>query len=306
MQEAIVFSSLLYIEIIMKILHLLKIIVLSALALSAFFLLAAVFSFAIRKIPARETYYRIPENHLYIKKSGNTIFFYKTQDSASSLFPLSTFLIKNNRFTSEILFPIENQYSNRTYVIDYHNCLSSSGYNTIWLTEKNTPVETPQCVSIELPISRGVLNYRLPNGTFLKALRLNKTEIKKLKIIKRVNHSDFMDILPSDTATGTIEDAEIHTTKSSTGTILLHIRDNCLECDCKTLERGGWLYPSFYYSPSYPNYIFCNNGDLIVHRRCDDILLVCGLWNPSYFTSHEGLKNWFCITLDPLTIKQME
>lgn len=289
----------------MKALQLLKVIALSTLALIAFFLLAAVFSYAIGNITPKEIYYQIPEIQLYIKRSGNTLIFYK-RDSSNHLQAISIFNIRKDRFNSIILFPIESQVCNKTYVFDHHNCLTSSGYNTIWLPEQCSGVTIPPSVSVELPISKGVLNYILPDSTHHKAVRLDKTAMKDLIVIKQVVDSNPMDILPLDTIHGTIEDAGIHSIKNSTGTISLNIRDNCLECDSKSSERSGWFYPCFYYNPSYPNYIFCNNGELIINRQCKDLFLVCGALNHWYYTHQEGLSDWFFITLNPLTIKPLE
>ena len=288
----------------MKYLQLLKVVSLSSLGLIAFFLLAAGFSHAISSIPAREIYYQISENHTYVKKSGNTLSFYKSQDSPGRLLLLSKFEIRKNRFNSQILIPIEKGACNQTYVIDYHNSLTSSGYNTIWLSEQATGIAMPPCVAVELPFANGNLNYKLPDCTSHKAVIINKKAWKELEVITRVPNSYLRDILPPDTIPGTIEEAEIHTIENLNGTVTLYIRKNCLECNSySTGERGGWLYPCFYYNPSYPNYVFCTGGSSIINRQCKDIFLVCGDWNFEYSIQRECLENWYCISLDPLTIQ---
>ena len=83
------------------------------------------------------------------------------------------------------------------------------------------------------------------------------------------------------------EDANIHV--KGDGEISLYLRDNVIVC--RRIEGGR--YPDFYYSPQYPNYLFCSSpGDHIVSKKCEDI-------------RQKGLKKWYAIHPDPFEIEEI-
>lgn len=233
----------------MKILELLKDITLSVAAIIAFFLLGNAFLGIIGRIPAKETYYYLPEANLYIKREGNIIRLCENLGllklKRESGFYDVDFRIKSDRYRSELLFLVENNHFRRVYVKDPNNTLAEERVSgsIIWLAECGTGCEIPHSLTIELPFKKGALHYSLPDGTIYQAVVLDKGTVDTAKVEKYYcrQEEDPLDVLPPYRMTGKIEDANIHVNQISEGIIALHIRDNIIKCDPPVGEQ----YPLF-------------------------------------------------------------
>lgn len=264
--------------------------------------------------PAKETFYHIPEAKLYVKRSGQTICFAESLGylKLGGSFCDTDFRLRNN-CKSTIHFPIER--NRRVYVEDPHNSLVVLGSRRtiIWLSESETACKYPPSVAIEPPFSNdGALHYRLPDGSDKQAVLVSKEEVKSA--IENRNYLLFddspRDILPSEKKPGTIEDAHIHIEEVMPGVLSLIIRDNYVECVSPRGEMSDY-YPLFYYNPSYPDYLFCDiSVSYISFKRTEDINLVTSTPYALLFNSNnthkEDINNWYCISLNPFSIKEVE
>lgn len=265
-------------------------------------------------IPEKETFYHIPEAKLYVKRSGKAICFAESlgQLKSGGSFCDTDFRMRN-KYKSTIHLPIER--NRRVYVEDPHNSLVVLGSRRtiIWLSESETACKYPPSVAIEPPFSKdGTLHYRLPDGSYKQAVLVSKEEVRSA--VENRNCLRFDDspreILPSEKKPGRIENSDIHIEEVVSGVLSLHIRDNYVECVSPRGELFGH-YPLFYYSPSYPNYLFCDvYVGSIASKRTKDINLVTStpyafLFNNN--TTHkEDIKNWYCISLNPFSIEEVE
>ncbi len=266
-------------------------------------------------IPAKETFYHIPEAKLYVKRSGQTILFAENLGYLKYegyLFD-TKFQMRNN-YKSTIHFPIESQ-KRRVYVEDPHSSLIGKGsYRTIiWLSESETACKYPPSVAIEFPFSKdGTLHYRLPDGSDKSAVLVSKEKVKSAVDKRYYLQPDDspLDILPSEKKPGTIEDAYIHIEQVMPGVLSLIIRDNYVECVSTRGEMSDY-YPLFYYKPSYPNYLFCDiSASYISSKRTKDINLVTSTaYGFLFIRNHaqmEDINNWYCISMNPFSIKEVE
>lgn len=290
----------------MKILELLKVITLSIAAIIAFFMLGNGFLGVIGRIPAKGTYYYLPEANLYIKREGNIIRLCENLGllklKRESGFYDVDFRIKSDRYRSELLFPVDNNQIRRVYVKDPNNTLAEERISgsIIWLAECDAGCEIPHSITIELPFKKWALHYSLPDGTIHQALVLDKGTVDTAKVDRYYcrQEEDPLDVLPSYRMTGKIEDANIHINQKSDGIVSLHIRDNIIECGPPIGEQ----YPFFCYNPHYPHFIFCDDGNYITHRNCKDIHLITGNRNLHHI---ENIDNWYLITLKPFKVKEL-
>ena len=303
----------------MKETGLIETIVLSFAAILAFLILGNVFVHVIEEIPGMRVYYYIPEAGLFLKRDGNNLCFSEDREQLAAKgrdYYDTEFLIKRDRFASTIYYPIgEHQYG-RMYLRDSNNCLQClrSLRTIVWLADNTSDSEIPPCIEIELPFQKGILHYRTIDGSEHQALKLSERKLDSANVSKTYsirNKSPF-DILPSSSLQGNIEDSHIHIERTRTNNIKLYIRDNYIECDAvyrDTPDPDYFNFPTFYYNPSYPDYIFCEREHTIISRKCKNIQLITSSLIKYHITysdmEYSDMDNWYIIGLNPFYIKEM-
>lgn len=290
----------------MKFSRLLLVIVLFFGAFVALVLIGKIFFSAAESFPVKETYYYIPEAELYVKFEGSKLRLSKSLGVLKSDYGYRTdFRIKNNIYNSTIYYQL-GEYS-RVFVSDPHNCLVClrSICSIVWLSEMNTGFVVPPSVEINLPVKENLLLYRLPDGANHQAIVVDKETVSKEKVDSEVFVWDFtpLDILPEQKQFDTIEGAKISIENNGGGVITLHVRDNWIECDTPHGEMYGY-YPSFYYNPLYPSYLYCDGYSYILFKKCIDLQLVISQLTECEI-KEKGLGNWYKITLNPFQIKEI-
>ena len=250
------------------------------------------------------SYYYIPEAELYVKTELSTLRLSRSLGSLKLENGCSTdFRIKNSSLSASIYYPLGGNTEHRIYVKDQNDCLGClrGMESVVWISDKDTGFAYPESVEIVLPPTNNGLIYRLPGSADCLALPVEKETVEKEKTDARAHGCDLvpLEILPEHTQPSLLEDANIHV--KGDGEISLYLRDNVIVC--RRIEGGR--YPDFYYSPQYPNYLFCSSpGDHIVSKKCEDIQLIMSPWTLSDIRQ-KGLKKWYAIHPDPFKIEEI-
>ena len=299
-----------------KAFKLLLIIIISTLAISVYPLLGGLFVSGIEKLPAKKTYYYLPEINTYLCYYGVMLFIYDdlgTLVYENTNHPLrqyvSGLIIRSKKSQASLI--VHPSFDNTLVIEDPHNCLypERARGEIIWLANDVDDNFIPDsCYRVSLiPTKKGV-HYSLPNGDNRYAIKLSKKIINQtipepfphgfekqpLNVLKHFKKID-----------DTLSMKSIYVENISNGLIALHIRDNTIECE-PDLGSADMpiIYPHFFYNPSYPSIIFADSYGTIKNRNCNNLTIVSCNWYYNYRLKQQP-DCWYHIKLNPFKVEEI-